>query len=104
VPLIVAEFKFEPSHRRSDIDPKMLPVVGWDSVMKDVGRIRDWIERRLIGSRMAIFVDEGGFAHDRRKGLPDCQWTGWGTYGEPTLDVWVHAYWLAHPGSSGHIS
>jgi hypothetical protein len=74
-----------------------------DGVMKDVGRIRDWTERRLIGSGMAIFVDEGGFAHDRRTALPECQWTGWGTYGEPTLDVWVHAYALVHPVRSGPI-
>jgi hypothetical protein len=101
MPLVVAEFKFEPSHRRVDIDRKKLPVVGWSGVVEDVARIRRWVDGGMTREGLAIFVDEGGFAHDRRTALADCAWSGWGMYGEPTLDVWVHAYWLSRPGLSG---
>jgi hypothetical protein len=104
VPLVVAEFKFEPSHRRVDIDRKKLPVVGWDGVVEDVSRIKRWVDAGMTRKGLAAFVDEGGFAHDRRTALPDCEWSGWGTYGEPTLDVWVHAHWLALAGLSGPLS
>lgn len=100
-PLVVAEFKFEPSHRRLDIDRKKLPVVGWGGVAEDAARIRRWVDAGMTQDGLAIFIDEGGFAHDRRTALPDCEWSGWGTYGDPMLDVWVHAYRFPHAGQSG---
>lgn len=100
VPLVVAEFKFEPSHRRSDINPRKLPVVGWEGVVEDVARVRRWAGGGLTGAGMAVFVDEGGFARARRAALPDCTWRSWGSYGEPALDVWVHRFEFVQPAHS----
>jgi hypothetical protein len=91
-PLLVAEFKFEPSHERGDIDPKKLPVVGWHGVVKDVDRIRRWVESGLTAEGLAVFVDEGGYRHARRPALDDSTWEHWGRYGQEVLDVWVHAF------------
>jgi hypothetical protein len=101
VPLVVAEFKFEPSHRRADIDRKKLPVVGWHGVVGDVARIRRWVGGGMTREGLAVFVDEGGFAHARRAALRDCAWGSWGPYDEPTLDVWVHDFALAAPTDAG---
>lgn len=90
MPLVVAEFKFEPSHRRADIDPRKLPVVGWEGVVEDVARIRRWVDGGLAKTGIAIFVDEGGFVHGHRDALTGCSWEGWGSYGELGLDVWTH--------------
>ena len=92
LPVFVAEFKFEPSHRRTDIDRKKLPVVGWHGVVEDVARILRWVDGGLAAEGMAIFIDEGGFAHARRPPLDDCAWAYWGSYDTSTLDVWVHTY------------
>lgn len=100
LPLVVAELKFEPSHRRAEIDPRKLPVVGWEGVVEDVARIRRWVAGGLILEGLAIFIDEGRFFQPRRPALPECAWTPWGSYGEPTLDLWVHSCTLAAPGQS----
>lgn len=75
VPLVAAEFKFEPSRLRTDIDRRKLPVVGWEGVVEDVARIQRWVDDGRIGAGTAIFVDEGGFVHRRRPALPDSEWT-----------------------------
>jgi hypothetical protein len=43
--LVAAEFKYEPSHRRTDIPRTKLPVVFWDEqeVGKDVERAREFV-------------------------------------------------------------
>jgi hypothetical protein len=90
--LHVIEFKYEPSHRRPDIDSKKLPVVGWDAVVADTLRIARWVESgRTLGGR-AVFIDEGGFAHARRGAYPGSEWVSWGAYGDPAIDVWVHEF------------
>lgn len=97
-PLFVAEFKFEPSHRQLDIDPRKLPVVGWEGVVEDAARIRRWVAGGLVRAGAAFFVDEGGFAQSRRAALPDCTWNAWGTYETSALNVWVHQF---TPGVAG---
>ena len=92
LPVSVAEFKFEPSHQRTDIDRKKLPVVGWHGVVEDVARILRWVDGGLAAEGMAIFIDEGDFAHARRPPLYDSSWAHWGSFDTPTLDVWVHTY------------
>lgn len=98
VPLVALEFKFEPSHRRADIDPRKLPIVGWEGVVRDVERIRGWVRSGLAFAGAAVSVDEGGFAHARHPALPGCSWEHWGGYGDSALDVWVHMCLVAPPG------
>jgi len=95
-PLVVAEFKFEPSHSRAhgpepEIDPRKLPVTGWDGFARDVNRVQSWTQRDLIGSGAAIFVDEGSCARPRTE-LIGATHEDWGTYGKDKLKVTVHIF------------
>ena len=89
VPLLAAEFKFEPSHRRTDIDRRKFPVTDWDGICHDIERIRRWVHEGLIGEGFAIFVDEGGAAR-RRPAEAGCEWVDWGNYGTEALALSVH--------------
>jgi hypothetical protein len=72
---VVAEFKYEPSHRRTDIQPEKLPVVFWGeapsergqgSVGDDVDRIRRFVEAGKATVAYAPFIDESGHFRHRR--------------------------------------
>jgi hypothetical protein len=58
--LSAAEFKFEPSHIREDVQKQKLPVIGWAGVLADIVRIGDWVAIGRAGSGWAVCVDEGG--------------------------------------------
>lgn len=61
--LIAAEFKYEPSHNRSEFraQPGKLPVVFWgaDGVSKYVARIRQFAEAGVARTAYAMLIDEG---------------------------------------------
>jgi hypothetical protein len=82
---VAAEFKYEPAHARTDIDPKKLPVVFWGaapseekgSVGHDVRRVKQFVESGGARIAYALFVDEGGhFRH--RDPFPNSRWIDWG--------------------------
>lgn len=60
--LVAAEFKYEPSHRRTEFlaQPGKLPVVFWgdDGVARDISRIREFVEQGGVRSAFAAFIDE----------------------------------------------
>ncbi len=89
IPAAILEVKYEPSHSRSDIDPRKLPVIAWADVVADAVRVRGWVETSRAQSGLAICVDEGGlFA---KRSLPEGgAWEHWGACGTTDLDVWVH--------------
>jgi hypothetical protein len=63
---VAIEFKYEPSHARSDIPQSKLPVCFWDrdGVLEDTRRIREFVAQNKAYVAMALFIDEGGhFAH-----------------------------------------
>lgn len=77
VELAVA-FKYEPSHKRSDILPAKLPMVAWgkEGVAKDVQRVQEFVDAGYARKACAIFIDEGGLYH-RRTPYPGSRWIRW---------------------------
>lgn len=79
---VAAEFKYEPSHRRSDIWPTKLnpSVVFWgaDGVGKDVERIHEYVKQGKAKVAYAIFIDEGGHFSSKPP-HPGSQWIHWNT-------------------------
>ncbi len=83
---VAAEFKYEPSHQRTDIQRQKLPVVFWGTspseigqgVAHDVQRIKEFVEVGKTKTAYAIFVDEGGYFRHREQ-LPGSRWIDWET-------------------------
>lgn len=77
---VAAEFKYEPSHKRSDIWPtKFGPsVVFWgsDGVGKDVERIKAFVDQGKTKVAYSVFLDENGF-FSHRSPHPGSQWIHW---------------------------
>ena len=78
------EFKYEPSHRRADIEPKKLPVVSWgeDGVAGDIVRVRKFVAEGRTKAARSYFIDEGGYFRHREPHAGSC-WVSWGG------DCWV---------------
>lgn len=83
---VAAEFKYEPSHRRPDIQlQKVTPsVVFWGAasseagmgVSHDVERARQFVDTGKAMAAYSIFIDEGGhFRH--REPFPGSRWIDW---------------------------
>ena len=64
---VAVEFKYEPSHSRSDILPTKFPVVSWgnDGVGKDVERIHNFVDKGVAEVAYSIFIDEGSHFRNR---------------------------------------
>ena len=79
---VAAEFKYEPSHNRSDIWPtKFGPTVvfwGNDGVGKDIERIKEFVTREKTKVAYSVFIDENGF-FSHKPPHPDSQWIHWDT-------------------------
>ncbi len=61
---LAAEFKYEPDHKRKDFSEKKLKqaVVFWkgeNSVEKDIGRIKKYVEEDKAKIGYSVFIDEG---------------------------------------------
>lgn len=91
--VVAVEFKYEPSHARSsrrngDIwHTKIKPsVVFWtvpgaskdSSVEKDVQRVRQYVDEGKANAAYSVFIDEGGYFHERQDALHDSEWRDWG--------------------------
>jgi hypothetical protein len=76
--LVAAEFKYEPDDSRPDLLPHKFPVVGFETVLKDVMRIRQFVEAKRTEVAYAIFVDEGTFFR-KREVEPGSSWIDWYT-------------------------
>ena len=73
---IAVEFKYEPDHRRKDLLPNKLPVVGWVDPLHDCQRIFTFIAEGKARVAYAIFIDEGG--HFRGRPSPEgSTWIDW---------------------------
>jgi hypothetical protein len=90
-PLVAAEFKFEPSHRRANVDIWLgkFPVIGWANVAHDIVRIQSFIDAGRAVVAYAVAVDEGGYFRHRPAIAPGA-WQDWGAYGMPWMNVSVH--------------
>lgn len=63
---VAVEFKYEPSHKRTDIPKSKFPVVDWKNevIGKDTTRIRKFVEDGLTPMAYALLIDEGNtFSH-----------------------------------------
>ena len=93
---VAAEFKYEPSHRRRNLDiwHTKFPVVSWgsDGVAKDIVRVRNFVEQGAAGNAFSLFIDEGGaFAH--RQPHSGSRWERWNIgEGMPEISVLV-SHW-----------
>jgi hypothetical protein len=77
---VVAEFKYEPSHRRTDFaapnaKPKW-PVVEWKDVEADVARVKSFVTDGSASTGYAVFIDEGGYFRWRQP-PPGSEWRDW---------------------------
>jgi hypothetical protein len=88
-PGLLVEFKYEPSHQRTDIAREKLPVIGWADVVKDAERAQRFVDLRRTPVALALLIDEGGY-FGGRPALPGGQWVEWGSAGDPTLSVAAH--------------
>jgi hypothetical protein len=88
-PELLVEFKYEPSHRRTDIPRVKLPVIGWRDVEKDAKRIRSFVDAGRTPIALALLVDEGGFFRDR-PALPGGRWVDWESPADSALTVFAH--------------
>ena len=90
---LAAEFKYEPSHRRANVDiwHTKFPVVFWGSegVAKDIGRIREFVKKGHVQVAFSLFIDEGSyFAH--REPHSGSRWERWNdTDGMPDVSVLI---------------
>jgi len=92
---VAAEFKYEPSHKRTDIWRTKFPVIFWndDGVGKDVKRVQEFAEQGVARVAYAIFIDEGG-AFRSRPAHPGSRWVDWTLAGDDSrrLSVlWTYA-------------
>jgi len=81
-PELVAEFKYEPAHKREDIPRSKFPVVFWnEGILKDIERIHTFTSGDFTGDRTAkvayaLFIDEG--SHFKQKQPPPgSRWEDW---------------------------
>jgi hypothetical protein len=77
---VVAEFKYEPPHRRTDFaapnaKPKW-PVVEWKDVEADVVRVKSFVTDGSASTGYAVFIDEGGYFRWRQP-PPGSEWRDW---------------------------
>lgn len=87
--LLVAEIKYEPSHKRPDIPKSKLPVVLWgpEGVAKDVCRAREFVQTSLAAVGYSVFIDEGSYFRHRQP-HPGSRWIDWlsaGRFGPVSL-------------------
>ena len=82
---LTAEFKYEPSHGRTDILKTKFPVVAWGKggVGHDVERVQQIVRAGRAGVAYSVFVDEGGCFHRSKRPHPGSEWRDWGN------GVWV---------------
>ena len=75
---VAVEFKYEPSHSRSDILPTKFPVVSWgnDGVGEDVERIHNFVDKRAAEVAYSIFIDEGSHFRNRNP-YSGSKWLEW---------------------------
>ena len=81
---VAGEFKYEPSHKRSNIDiwpTKLKPsVVFWgdEGVSKDIKRVQNYIEMGKAKVAYAVFIDEDSHFSSKPP-HPGSQWIQWDT-------------------------
>ena len=83
---VAIEFKYEPSHRRSDIWGTKFPVVFWgdDGVRKDIKRAQEYVTKGVAKAAYSVFIDEGGYFRHQEP-HPGSEWIDWGP-GEASLN------------------
>jgi hypothetical protein len=86
--MVAAEFKFEPSHERTDFlaMPDKLPAVQWrgDGVAKDIALIKTFVDDGAVDAAFAVFVDEGRYFR-HRPAPPGSAWVDWDDAGPSIL-------------------
>lgn len=66
---VAVEFKYEPCHTRLDVLKNKLPVTVWADIVKDIARIRQFVDQGKTAIGYAIVIDEGGYLAKRDLGV-----------------------------------
>jgi hypothetical protein len=76
--LIAAEFRFEPSHKRTDIASEKFPVISWDKrgIRADADYVKEYVAKDVAKIAYLVLIDEGGHFR-KRNPLPDTEWIDW---------------------------
>lgn len=93
---VAIEFKYEPSpSRKSDRGGDIWhskiesPVVSWPGVVKDIERVRKYVEQDRADIAYAVLIDEGGRRYRyHRQPPPGGEWRDWG---QGRRVLWVQA-------------
>ena len=93
---VAAEFKYEPSHDRSNefsAGKFDSPVVSWTgadgSVEEDVRRVNTYVKKGKVTTAYAILIDEGGYFY-RRHVSPPREWRSeWRDWGNGVCVLWT---------------
>ena len=93
---VAAEFKYEPSHDRSnEFSPGKFQssVVFWTakngSVKGDVGRVNTYIKKGKAKVAYAILIDEGGYFYRLHESPPSEWWSEWRDWGNGVWVLWT---------------
>jgi hypothetical protein len=58
---LAVEFKYEPCHRRHDVLRDRLPVTAWADIVKDIDRVRRYVQENRTDVAYAVVIDEGNY-------------------------------------------
>lgn len=83
---VAIELKYEPDNRRVDITSGKFPRYDYSEVVKDVGKIKTYVEQGLAREAYAILIDEGGY-HVRQSSPVGSEWRDWRSEESPHLCV-----------------
>jgi hypothetical protein len=75
---VAAEFRYEPSHKRTDILSEKFPIVSWDKrgLRADMDYVKEYVAKDIASVAYLVFIDEGGHFR-KRNPLPDSEWIDW---------------------------
>ena len=83
---VVMEFQYEPHPSRSVAGK--FPVTEWPAIVKDIHKNTERVEEGEANVAYSVFIDEGGYFHERRKAPDRSEWRDWG---EGRWVLWAQA-------------
>ena len=73
---VVIEFKYEPRPSRSVAGK--FPVTEWPAIVKDIHKNIERVEDGQAKAVYSVFIDEGGYFHERQRAPDRSEWRDWG--------------------------
>ena len=73
---LAAEFKYEPSHQRNDLQRTKFPVVSWSEWLDDVNAVQKIVAQKKAKVAYSLLISEGGHFLDQPL-PPGPTWKPW---------------------------